>query len=118
MIHELKALTIRHKAPIIAFAIYLVIAFLRFPNITGNITTTIPGANGDAYQNLWGMWWVVYALFHLHTNIYYTTLLFWPIGANLIYQTMSPLGSMITAPLQAISIPLAYNALFFIGAIW
>ena len=115
MIHELKALTIRHKAPIIAFAIYLVIAFLRFPNITGNITTTIPGANGDAYQNLWGMWWVVYALFHLHTNIYYTTLLFWPIGANLIYQTMSPLGSMITAPLQAISIPLAYNALFFIG---
>jgi hypothetical protein len=112
---DAKAFISEHRTLLVAFVVYLFIAFLRFPNIALNITTTIPGANGDAYQNLWGMWWVVYSLFHLHTNMYYTDLLFWPIGANLIYQTMSPLGSIITAPLQAISMPLAYNALFFVG---
>jgi hypothetical protein len=100
---------------VLAFVAYLLIAFLRFPGITLNITGTIPGANGDAYQNLWGMWWVAYAVFHLHQSIYYTNLLFWPVGASLIYETMSPLGSLITAPLQALSIPSAYNALFFLG---
>lgn len=111
----MQKLVMNYKVHIIAFIIYLVLAFIRFPIIAYNIKTTVPGANGDAYQNLWGMWWVVYAIFHLHTGIYYTNLLFWPIGSNLIYETMSPLGSIITAPLQSISLPLAYNALFFIG---
>lgn len=115
MLGKTWAFVCKHKALILAFAFYLLIAFARFPHILSNIASTIPGANGDAYQNLWGMWWVVYALFHLHTGIYYTKLLFWPVGSNLIYETMSPLGSIITAPLQAISLPFAYNALFFIG---
>ncbi len=110
-----KAQIIRYRAPIIAFAVYLLIAFLRFPHITLNITRVVPGAAADTYGNLWDIWWVSYSLFTLHTSMLSTYLLFWPIGANLIYQTLTPIAAILTAPLQSVSLPLAYNALFFLG---
>lgn len=100
---------------LIAFAIYLVIALVMFANITLNMTTVAPGYGGDTYLNLWDIWWVNYATFSLHTTIWQTQLLFWPIGGDLTTQTMSPLGALITAPFQAINIPFAYNVLFFLG---
>ncbi|MEM0201972.1 MAG: hypothetical protein QXR73_02250 [Candidatus Micrarchaeaceae archaeon] len=99
---------------IFAAIVYLIIAFVVAAPITTNITTTAPGIGGDTYQNLWDIWWVVHAVTHLHT-IWNTNALFYPIGANLIFQTMSPLGALVTAPFQAISIPFAYNVMLLLG---
>jgi hypothetical protein len=104
-----------YRMYLIVSIIYLTIALLRFSNITLNITSMVPGANGDTVDNLWGLWWVGYAIFHLHTNIFYTNLLYWPVGANLIYQTMAPISSLIAYPLEVFGLPFAYNCLFFFG---
>jgi len=103
------------KSNILAVAIYLLIALVVFAPIVANMTNLAPGIGGDTYQNLWDIWWVGYATFALHTSIWQTNLLFWPVGANLIYQTMSPIGSLISLPFQAISITFAYNVLLILG---
>ncbi len=115
MVGRIKTLARRYWPYFLIFTIYFLVAVFRFYGITSHITTTVPGSNGDTYQNLWGIWWVGYAIFRLHSGIFYTNILYWPIGANLVYQTMSPLGSLLVYPLQAISIPFAYNVLFILG---
>jgi hypothetical protein len=86
-----------------------------FYPLTLNMTKMTPGSGGDSFQNLWDIWWVNYAVFHLHTSIYYTPLLFWPVGANLVYQTMPPLTALISAPFQALGTVFAYNIIFILG---
>ncbi len=94
---------------------YLLISFVAFYPIILNISNVAPGVGGDTYQNLWDIWWVDYAVFTLHTSFYQTSLLFWPVGSNLVYQTMSPLFAIISAPFQLVSVPFAYNVMFLMG---
>ena len=112
---KIKTIVNKYLPYLLVLLVYLIIALLRFPHITLNITTTVPGGSGDTYQNLWDIWWVNYAVFKLHTSIFSTKLVFWPLGANLVFQTLTPIAAILTAPLQAISIPFSYNALFFLG---
>ncbi len=95
--------------------IYLIIALIIFVPLTSHITTVAPGVGGDTYQNLWDIWWVGYATFTLHSSIWYTYLLYPPIGASLIFQTMAPISSLISVPFQLINLIFAYNVLFFAG---
>jgi hypothetical protein len=99
----------------LAGIIYLIIALAMFFTISSNPAHVAPGFGGDSYQNLWDIWWVGFALLKAHTTIFQTGMLFWPIGANLVYQTMSPIGALLSLPFQAISIPFGYNFLFFFG---
>jgi hypothetical protein len=98
-----------------AAAAYLVAALVLFYPLTTNMGTVMPGFGGDSYQNLWNIWWVGYALLNLHTSIYYTNLLFFPIGANLVEQTMSPLLALISLPFQALGTIFAYNVVFLLS---
>ena len=95
--------------------ICFVMALIMFYPITGNMAGSAPGGGGDTYLALWDIWWVNYATFTLHTGIFYTHSVFWPVGANLAYQTMAPIGALLVGPWQAISIPFAYNMFFFLG---
>ncbi|MGC8478732.1 MAG: hypothetical protein ACP5NE_02290 [Candidatus Micrarchaeia archaeon] len=85
-----------------------------FPAILAHPSTVANGAGGDVYQNLWNLWWIKYALFN-GKNIFYTNLIFWPLGANLVYQTMSPIAALISLPFQSISTVFAFNVLFFLS---
>lgn len=98
-----------------AIIVYLLLALVRFNNIVAKINTTIPGHDGDTFANIWSMWWVGYAVFHAHQSIFYTKLLYWPIGSNLVFQTMSPIGSLLSYPFQFISVPFAYNMIFLLS---
>ena len=95
--------------------IYAVIAVLMFYQISGNMGSLVPGTGGDTYQNLWDIWWVGYATLVIHSSIWHTNLLFWPVGSNLVYQTMMPIGSFLSLPFQAVSVPFAYDLLFLLG---
>ncbi|MGC8568358.1 MAG: hypothetical protein ACP5RP_03350 [Candidatus Micrarchaeia archaeon] len=94
--------------------IYLAVALLMFPNITLNSTTTVLGNGGDIYQSLWDLWWVKYAIFN-GMPLFYTKLLFWPIGSNLAYLTLTPLAGLVSIPFQAVSTAFAFNVLFFMS---
>ncbi len=95
------------------FVVFLIVAFIVFSPVLANVTTTAPGTGGDVYQNLWDIWWVSYATFTLHSSIWYTNLVFPPIGASLAFQTMMPIGSLLSAPFQGVSLAFAYNVMFF-----
>src|SRR5271157_1732997 len=87
-----------YKEYLLLFGIYLLISLLVFWPLTANITTTVPAGGpripaagtGDSYQNLWNLWWVGYAVFTLHTSPYFTNMLFYPVGADLVTHTLSP----------------------------
>ncbi|MFI5412458.1 MAG: hypothetical protein ACHQX1_01045 [Candidatus Micrarchaeales archaeon] len=100
---------------IIAFILYLAVASVMFYPITAHIFTNAPGTGADTYQNLWDIWWVRYAVFNLHTNAFYTNMIFWPIGANLVFQTLAPLNGIIYAPFGALGTVFTYNIMFLVG---
>lgn len=99
----------------IAFVVYLAVALVMFYPITTHIFTNAPGTGADTYQNLWDIWWVNFAAFKLHTNVFYTNFLFWPLGTNLALATLAPLNGIIYAPFQILGLPFAYNIMFFMG---
>ncbi len=100
---------------ILAFMLYLAVALVMFYKVSMNIGTVAPGTGADTYQNLWDVWWVKYAVFNLHTNPFYTSMAFWPLGANLAFVTLAPLMGVLSAPLQAFGTVFAYNVMFFLG---
>ena len=105
----------KYKKHVIVSVFYLAVALIMFYPSAINITTVAHGSGADIYQNLWDIWWVNYAVFHLHTNAFFTKILFWPIGANLAYATLAPLLGVLSAPFQAVSIVFGYNIMFFLG---
>ncbi|MDE1824577.1 MAG: hypothetical protein KGH74_04755 [Candidatus Micrarchaeota archaeon] len=103
----------KNKTYLIAFGLYLLIALVMFWQVTLNATSRIVNATADGYQSLFNLWWVPYSIFTLHQSPYFTNLLYYPIGANFITQTMTPIAGILAWPLWQLSSALAYNALFF-----
>ncbi len=97
------------------FLIFFAMAIVVFYPLALNMGSTIPGTGGDAYQNLWDIWWVGYATFTLHASIWYTPLVFPPLGASLVFQTMMPIGSLISAIFQPLGLTVAYDIMFFVS---
>jgi|GEM_PF-896113 len=106
----------RYMPYLYASLIYLLLSSAMFPSILAHPASVANGVGGDVYQNLWNLWWIRYALFHSQ-NIFFTHLIYWPIGASLVYQTMSPIAALISLPFQAISTVFAFNVLFFLSYI-
>ncbi|MGC8687633.1 MAG: hypothetical protein ACP5RM_02955 [Candidatus Micrarchaeia archaeon] len=98
----------------VAGTIYLAVALALFLPIIRNPYSTVVGSTYDVYQNMWDYWWIKYAIAN-HLNIYYTMLLGWPYGINLAYMTLQPLTGLVSIPFQLVSLPFAYNAMFFLG---
>lgn len=79
------------------------------------ITSNLPGdvhKDGleDAYQNVWNLWWTVEALGR-PTNLWVTDMLFHPDGPNLLFHTLSPINTLMVAPVTALWGPIAgFNA--------
>jgi len=94
------------------FGLFALLAF--WPAFT-NITSTVPGAEGDPFYFLWSMWWINFATFNLHASPYFTSLLFYPIGHGLTTSPLPLLESFLTLPIQLVSIPAAYNFVVFIS---
>ncbi len=100
---------------LVSFVVYLLIALVMFTPISLHMGSNIPGVGADSYQNLWGLWWVDYAIFTLHAGIWQTNLFFPPLGTSLIYQTMMPIGAILSLPFQLFGVPFAYDVMFFLG---
>ena len=83
--------------------------FMTWP-IAANLASEVPGG-GDAWQNIWNLWWVKHALLTLHTNPYHTDLLYYPDGANLYLHTLALTAGLTAIPLQLLGLNLiaSYN---------
>ena len=91
----------------LAYAVLTV--FMTWP-IAADLTTEVPGG-GDAWQNIWNLWWVKQALLTLHTNPYHTDLLYYPNGVNLYLHTLVFSAGLTAIPLQLLGLNLiaCYN---------
>lgn len=72
---------------------------------------SVAGRGGDAYQNLWNIWWVREALFS-GQSFYHSNLILYPEGTSLYLHTLTPYNGIISAPLQLLlPLPVVYNLL-------
>lgn len=87
--HESSNLTV-------IFLLYLFLSiFFTYPLIL-NLNSSIPGSPGDGYLYLWN----IFAFWSEITNLnnpFFTKLIFYPVGANLIFHTAAPLVSFFGA---------------------
>ena len=95
------------------FAVYLLISLVMFWQVTVNLFGYVVNGHGDVYQSMFNLWWVPFAIFTLHQSPYFTSFLYYPIGANLVTQTLSPLAGLFTWPIQWLGSAFTYNVLFF-----
>lgn len=56
----------------------------------------------DAWVHLWNQWWTPFSLFERHLHPYYTSMLFYPDGANLFFHALNPLTAYLAIPLKAL----------------
>lgn len=103
-----------NKKTLTALVLYILITLLVFNPVFSHIGTVVPGTGGDSFLNVWEIWWTGYAL-SSHAGLYYTYSIFWPVGANLVYQTIAPLTGIISLPFQAFGLIIAYNVTLLVG---
>ncbi len=63
------------------------------------------GAN-DGWQNVWNFWWLQYALSH-GQNLFFTKLLYYPYGANLLWHTLDSFHGLLALPITVWVSPMA-----------
>lgn len=88
-----------HKNLLI-FASYTLLAlFLTWP-LPLHFTTHVPGDGGDDPALTWNLWWVKYAVLDLRSSPFYCQHMFYPIGINLAFYTLTVLNGVLSIPLQ------------------
>ncbi|MFQ5610761.1 MAG: interleukin-like EMT inducer domain-containing protein [Anaerolineae bacterium] len=71
---------------------------LTWPTIV-HLTTHLPGDGGDDPAIAWNLWWVKYSLLTLRQNPFQTDFMFYPIGINLTFYTLTVLNGLTALPL-------------------
>jgi len=81
---------------------YLGLTLLFTYPLVRHFTTHVPGDGRDDPALVWNLWWVKHALVDLHVNPLTTDFLFYPIGVNLSFYTLTLLNGVVSIPLQAL----------------
>ncbi len=96
---QLKAKQSQLRYALSLLLIYSSLAILlTWPTVT-HLTTHLPGDGGDDPAIAWNLWWVKYALLNEGQNPFQTGFLFYPIGLNLAFYTLTVLNALTALPL-------------------
>jgi hypothetical protein len=99
----------RHLLVLLA---YLLLALLLTYPLAPHFADHLPGDGSDDPAIAWNLWWVKYALLNLRTNPFACTYLFYPIGINLAFYTLTVLNAALSLPLQLLwGVVLASNVM-------
>lgn len=80
-------------------AYFFLTLVLTYPLIL-NFTTHVAGDGGDDPALAWNLWWVPYSLVNLGSSPIYTNYMFFPIGLNLGFYTLTYLNAFLAIPFQ------------------
>ena len=89
-----------HIHILIILAYVLLALLLTWPLVT-HLSTHVPGNGVDDPPLTWNLWWVQHALLDLGTNPLDSNYLFYPLGINLAFYTLTLLNGLLSIPLQA-----------------
>ncbi|NOZ30314.1 MAG: hypothetical protein GXP39_19980 [Chloroflexi bacterium] len=87
----------QHGLALVSYGLLSLI--LTYPLIL-RFTTHVPGDGIDDPALTWNLWWVRYSLLELHASPFYCRWMFWPIGINLAFYTLTVLNGLLAIPLQ------------------
>ncbi|RMF01949.1 MAG: hypothetical protein D6768_09450, partial [Chloroflexi bacterium] len=78
--------------------VYLLLAIvLTWPTIR-QFSTHLPGDGGDDPAIAWNLWWVKFALLNSSQNPFHTDFMFYPLGVNLAFYTLTVLNALTALP--------------------
>jgi hypothetical protein len=90
----------RFSRDFIVLAAYLVLALVLTYPLIARFFTHVAGDGSDDPALAWNLWWVRYALLDLGRSPIYTNYMFYPIGLNLAFYTLTYLNAFLSIPLQ------------------
>lgn len=96
---EIVNVSTYRRALFVLLAYFLLTLVLTYPLIL-HFTTQVAGDGSDDPALAWNLWWVRYALLDKGTNPIYTDYLFYPIGLNLGFYTLTYLNAFLSLPFQ------------------
>lgn len=83
---------------LLPITVYLLLAIvLTWPTIR-QLTTHLPGDGGDDPAIAWNLWWVKFALLNSGQNPFHTDFMFYPLGVNLAFYTLTVLNALTALP--------------------
>jgi hypothetical protein len=92
----------RLRGPLLVLGAYAALTIVFTWPLAANFTSHVPGDGSDDPALAWNLWWVKYALLDLHVNPLITSYMFYPVGINLAYFTLTLLNAFAAIPLQAV----------------
>jgi hypothetical protein len=79
---------------------YLLLAIVLSWPLIVRFTTHVPGDGSDDPALVWNLWWVKHAIVDLHSGPLVCDYLFYPLGIDLTFYTLTILNGFISIPLQ------------------
>ena len=90
----------KYRADLFALGAYIVLAIaLTYPLVL-NLTTHVVGDGSDDPALAWNLWWVPHATISLGTSPIYCDYMFYPVGLNLAFYTLTYLNAFFSIPIQ------------------
>jgi len=80
-------------------AYFLLTLALTYP-LLGHFTTHVAGDGSDDPALAWNLWWAPYSILNLGSSPLYTDYMFFPIGLNLAFYTLTYLNAFLSIPFQ------------------
>ncbi len=77
---------------------YILLAIILTWPTVNQITSHLPGDGGDDPAIAWNLWWVKYALLNIGQNPFASDFMFYPIGLNLAFYTLTVLNALTALP--------------------
>jgi hypothetical protein len=99
---RLQKLGRRWRTDVLAVLAYTLLALVLTWPLAAHFGTHVPGNGGDDPPLTWNLWWTRYALLDQGTNPFDSNYLFYPLGINLAFYTLTLLNGMLSLPLQAV----------------
>ena len=91
----------RWRFHLLAILAYTLLALALTWPLAPDFATHVPGNGVDDPPLTWNLWWVQHALLDEGTNPFDCNYLFYPLGINLAFYTLTVLNGLLSIPLQA-----------------
>ncbi|MGD8398666.1 MAG: hypothetical protein PVG11_07400, partial [Anaerolineae bacterium] len=85
-----------------AILIFTVVALALTWPLAAHLGSHVTGDGADDPPLTWNLWWVRYAFVELGSNPFDCDYLFYPLGINLAFYTLTVLNGLLSIPLQAV----------------
>ena len=90
------------KGDIAVLGLYILLTIILTYPLIFHFTTHVPGDGSDDPALIWNLWWAKHALVDLRANPLICDFMFYPIGIDLTFYTLTIINGLASVPLQSI----------------